>query len=101
MFHADAIIELEYRRRLERIDKREQEGRVAKPKAAIREGKRKARLEAIEAKATQKRRWRQERRAEVLRMRAYHKAKNAELREEILTAYGSRCVCCGEIEPLF
>lgn len=33
--------------------------------------------------------------------RAYQKKKNQQLRQEILTAYGSCCVCCDETEPKF
>lgn len=31
----------------------------------------------------------------------HHKIKYATLRTEVVSAYGSKCVCCGETEPMF
>jgi len=48
------------------------------------------------------RRWVEKNKARHLEMqRVYHRRKTAELKSEMIAAYGGKCSCCGECEPRF
>jgi hypothetical protein len=36
-----------------------------------------------------------------LAVSAYHRARNARIKQEVVAAYGGRCRCCGESDPRF